>query len=76
MATPGSMGDPAKIAADARLIAAAPELLVVAKMALAAAMMELGEATAPDFSPTEMRDAARAAIAKASDVTEGADHGR
>jgi hypothetical protein len=34
MATPGSNGDAKKIAADARLIAAAPDLLAAAKAAL------------------------------------------
>lgn len=33
MATPGSHGDPAKIEADAHLIAAAPELLAVCRKA-------------------------------------------
>ena len=44
---------------------AAPDLLKVARMALAASLMELGEAAAPEFSPLDMRDAASAAIAEA-----------
>ena len=51
--------------ANARLIEAAPDLLAVAEMALAAARMELGEAPAPDFSPRDMRDAAYSALAAA-----------
>ena len=38
MATPGSRGDPAKIEADARLIAAAPDLLAACKHAMTIAL--------------------------------------
>lgn len=61
MATPGSHGDPAKIEADARLIAAAPDLLE--------ALRELREQTEPeelldDESKCWLK--ARAAILKAT----------
>lgn len=52
--------------ANARLIAAAPDLLTVARMALAIAQLELGEAAAPAFSPDELCDLASAAITKAT----------
>lgn len=63
MATPGSHGDPAKIEANARLIAAAPEML-------AALRDYITECTDVAVSPTwprlpEIRASMRAAIAKA-----------
>ena len=60
MATPGSHGDPAKIEADTRLIAAAPDLLEALT-----AMVDRWE---PDCSGQDriMWEAARAAISKAT----------
>ena len=57
MATPGSHGDPAMIEADARLIAAAPDLL----QALKAAIHYLKRDT-----PAMTRGAINAAVAKAT----------
>lgn len=59
MATPGSHGDPAKIEADAHLIAAAPDLL--------AALQALADADAEDLldGTSEVWQWASAAIAKA-----------
>ena len=56
-----------EVQANGRLMAAAPELLDVARMALKVAQLELGvsDGTAPDFGPHELLNAARAAIAKA-----------
>lgn len=51
---------------NARLIAAAPDLLAVARMAEQCAKMEIGIERAPDFSPDDMLRAAQAAIAKAA----------
>jgi hypothetical protein len=56
MAAPGSLGDPARIAADARLIAAAPEMLAALKE-----LIEFGDSAAA-------RDMANAAIVKATMV--------
>jgi len=42
MATPGSHGDPARIEADARMIAAAPEMLAALKAAIALADKNMG----------------------------------
>ena len=70
MATPGSNGDPAMIAADARLIAAAPDLLDGCNALLGLLQLIAGR---DDVSP-ELRDVlatnhriaeAKAAIAKA-----------
>ncbi|MDE5451296.1 hypothetical protein GWE18_00195 [Bradyrhizobium sp. CSA112] len=58
--------DPAQRSPDLALVA-------VAKMAKAAAEMELGFAAAPDFSPREMLDAANAALSSVSS-TEGKSH--
>lgn len=60
MATPGSYGDPAKIEADARLIAAAPDLLALAK-----AMMQAIE-TCEDQPIMAWRGAIALHIAKAT----------
>lgn len=48
-----------------RLHESALDLLIVVKMAEAAAAMEVGEALAPEFGPRELLEAARSAIAKA-----------
>lgn len=63
MATPGSQGDPAKIEADARLIAAAPELLDVLERFSQFPFAHQGIAEGP-FAV--MLTQARAAIAKAN----------
>lgn len=57
MATPGSHGDPAKIEADAHLIAAAPDLLAALQ-----AVVRVADRKTDEF------DAARAAIAKATQI--------
>ena len=62
MATPGSHGDPAKIEADAHLIAAAPELLAALKQ-LVADYQDVPDPT--DEDGQAVFDTARAAIAKA-----------
>lgn len=54
----------------ARLIAAAPDLLDVAKMALAVAEYELGKVDQPYFGPSALAEAANAAIAKAEGKAE------
>ncbi len=56
---------PEEMLANARLIAAAPDLLEVVRMAKSVAEMELGEGSAPDFGPRELLEAAHAALAKA-----------
>jgi hypothetical protein len=58
-------------AANAHLIAAAPDLLLVAEMAEAAMAFECGEAIAPEFEPRDLLDAARAAVAKARGGSDG-----
>ncbi len=67
MATPGSHGDSAIIEANARLIAAAPDLLA-ALIALRHECIEAGFGSARDYRwPKVMEDSA-AAIAKATGV--------
>lgn len=77
MATPGSHGDPAIIEADARLIAAAPDLLAASKLqeAAEAAHLDCSECEGeeiPELCPKcfplydDARMARRRAIAKAS----------
>lgn len=51
--------------ANALVIAAAPDLLAVARMALAVSAMETGRGPVPAFSPDDLYEAARAAVAKA-----------
>lgn len=58
-------GDWQEVMANAHLIASAPDLYAVCLMAEAAAAMECGEALAPDFRPSDLLEAARAALAKA-----------
>jgi|GEM_PF-2920397 len=69
MATPGSHGDPAMIEADAKLIAAAPDLLAALKVALTA--LERMHALAPGgplrSAALARLNQARAAIAKAEE---------
>ena len=55
----------AEARANARLIAAAPDLLEVAKMAATVAAMECGMGDEPGFAPADLLKVARAAIAKA-----------
>ena len=55
--------------ADGNLIAAAPELLAVARMAEQVAKMELGEDVSPEFGPNELLEAARSALTKAGSPT-------
>jgi hypothetical protein len=63
MATPGSHGDPAQIAADARLICAAPDLLAALRDVLAA----YGDKTfGTAYAMERALPNARAAIAKAT----------
>lgn len=64
MATPGSNGDPAVIEADARLIAAAPDLLEALGDLIADAEMQMKN---PSYHMPFSMPKARAAIAKATE---------
>ena len=69
MATPGASGDPATIAADARLISAAPELFDFARQAVASMRLqqvyELGRGVKDADKWTALIDAGLAALKKA-----------
>jgi hypothetical protein len=64
----GAPGDSLKTEeANAQLLAASKALLEVAKMTVAAMELEVGEKTAPEFSPDELLAKAREAIARAEE---------
>lgn len=77
MATPGSHGDPATIAADARLIAAAPELYEALKGLLNIVAESRGidgfhlNGNVAEWGEFEEVESANAAIAKATGDTDG-----